>query len=290
MADPVRAGRALARGRACAARLQRRAVLPRARRGRRAGPRPLRRSSWRWSARSTTPVRTSTDLDVAWDEREGSLFLSDPDGRLVQVMPYRVPASEADRRPQHARPSTTVHLGGARKLGHVNSLTADIQAGLRFYVDVLGMRRLRLARRGGGLVPRQLGPPRDGARRPRLRPLPPPRVRHGRHREDARHARPRRPARPLARLGAGASRDRRQHRELRADRRGGVLRRALLRHGAAPGRPRAARLPGRPLLVEHVGAAAAALLLPLRPGRDRVRAGEPRDARPRSCRRRRRVS
>ena len=63
------------------------------------------------------------DLDVAWDEREGSLFLADPDGRLVQVMPYRVPASEADRRPQHARPSTTVHLGGARKLGHVNCLT-----------------------------------------------------------------------------------------------------------------------------------------------------------------------
>jgi len=80
------------------------------------------------------------DLDVAWDEREGSLFLSDPDGRLVQVMPYRVPATEADRRPQHARPSTTVHLGGARKLGHVNNLTADLQAGLRFYVDVLGMR------------------------------------------------------------------------------------------------------------------------------------------------------
>ena len=141
--------------------------------------------------------------------------------------------------------------------------------------------RLRLARRGRGLVPRQLRPPRDGARRPRLRALPPPRLRHGRHREDARHARPRRPPRALARLGAGPPRDRGEHRELRAHRRGGVLRRALLRHGAAPGRPRAARLPGRPLLVEHVGAAAAALVLPLRPGRDRVRAGEPRDARPR---------
>jgi catechol 2,3-dioxygenase-like lactoylglutathione lyase family enzyme len=79
-------------------------------------------------------------LDIVWEEREGSLFLDDPDGRRVQVMPYRVPASEADRRPQHARPSTTVHLGGARKLGHVNCLTADLQAGLHFYVDVLGMR------------------------------------------------------------------------------------------------------------------------------------------------------
>ena len=37
--------------------------------------------------------------------------------------------------------------------------------------------------------------------------------------------------------------------------------------------------PDRPLLVEHLGAAAAALLLPLRPGGDRVRAREPRDAR-----------
>ena len=148
--------------------------------------------------------------------------------------------------------------------------------------------RLRLARRGRGLVPRQLRPPRDGARRPRLRALPPLRVRDGRHREDARHARPPRPPRSLARLGAGPPRDRGEHRELRPDRRGGVLRRALLRHGAAPGRPRAPRLSGRPLLVEHVGAAAAAVVLPLRPGRDRVRAGEPRDARPRPAAARRR--
>ena len=45
------------------------------------------------------------------------------------------------------------------------------------------------------------------------------------------------------------------------------------------GRPRPARLPGRPLLVEHLGAAAAALVLPLRPGRGRVRARELGDAR-----------
>ena len=32
-----------------------------------------------------------------------------------------------------------MHLGGARKLGHVNCLTADIQAGVRFYTEVLGM-------------------------------------------------------------------------------------------------------------------------------------------------------
>src|SRR4029450_1170995 len=44
--------------------------------------------------------------------------------------------------------------------------------------------------------------------------------------------------------------------------------------------PRAPRLPGRSLLVEHLGAAPAALVLPLRPRGDRVRAGELGDARP----------
>ena len=52
----------------------------------------------------------------------------------------------------------------------------------------------------------------------------------------------------------------------------------LLRHGAAPGRPRAPRVPGR--LPRTPGAAAAAVVLPLRLGGDRVRAPEPRDPRP----------
>ncbi len=77
---------------------------------------------------------------AAWEEREGCLFVRDPDDRPVQVMPYRAPASEVDRWPQHARPSATVHLGGARKLGHVNCLTGDLEACARFYLDVLGMR------------------------------------------------------------------------------------------------------------------------------------------------------
>jgi catechol 2,3-dioxygenase-like lactoylglutathione lyase family enzyme len=77
---------------------------------------------------------------LAWYEREGSLFVDDPDGRPVQLMPYRAPATDVDRWPQHARPSSTVHLGGPRRLGHVNCLTGDIQAGFSFYTDVLGMR------------------------------------------------------------------------------------------------------------------------------------------------------
>jgi catechol 2,3-dioxygenase-like lactoylglutathione lyase family enzyme len=78
-------------------------------------------------------------LRVAWEEREGCLFVNDPDGRPVQVMPYREPEGPEGRWPQHARHSSTVHLGGARKLGHVNCLTGDIQAGFRFYTEVLGM-------------------------------------------------------------------------------------------------------------------------------------------------------
>jgi len=77
---------------------------------------------------------------LSWEEREGSLFVSDPDGRPVQLMPCRAAATEADRWPQHARLSATVHVGGPRKLGHVNCLTGEIQTNAAFYRDVLGMR------------------------------------------------------------------------------------------------------------------------------------------------------
>ena len=79
-------------------------------------------------------------VDASWEEREGSLFVADPDGRAVQLMPHRPAATVADTWPQHARPSTTVHVGGPRKLGHVNCLTADVTANAAFYADVLGMR------------------------------------------------------------------------------------------------------------------------------------------------------
>ena len=78
-------------------------------------------------------------LEVPWREAEGCLFVDDPDGRPVQVMPYREPREPHARWPQHARPSSTVHLGGPRKLGHVNSLTGRIREGAAFYQDVLGM-------------------------------------------------------------------------------------------------------------------------------------------------------
>jgi catechol-2,3-dioxygenase len=78
-------------------------------------------------------------LGVEHEEREGSIWLGDPDGRAIQLLPHRPPGAEVDRWPQHARPSTTVHLGGPRRLGHVNCLTGDIRANAAFYLDVLGM-------------------------------------------------------------------------------------------------------------------------------------------------------
>ena len=170
----------------------------------------------------------------------------------------------AGRPPAQARPRQLPHRARARAEGLLRRRARDA-------VDRLARRRRRVAAR-------RLRPPRDGARDKGYTPLPPPRLRRRRHRADARSARPPRPPRPLARLGPGAPRRRRQHRRVRADRRGGVLRRALLRHGAAGGRSRAAHLARRPLLVEHLGAAAAALVLPLRRRGDRVRAREPRDA------------
>jgi catechol 2,3-dioxygenase-like lactoylglutathione lyase family enzyme len=78
--------------------------------------------------------------NIAFEERDECISLADPDGRGIQLMPCRAPATESDLRPQHARPSVTVHVGGPRKLGHVNCLTGTIQEATDFYTGVLGMR------------------------------------------------------------------------------------------------------------------------------------------------------
>jgi catechol 2,3-dioxygenase-like lactoylglutathione lyase family enzyme len=74
-----------------------------------------------------------------WEERDGCVVVDDPDGRAVQLLPHAAAAAEIDRWPQHARPSSTVHVGGPRRLGHVNCLTGDLAANAAFYTDVLGM-------------------------------------------------------------------------------------------------------------------------------------------------------
>jgi len=76
---------------------------------------------------------------VRADEHDGALWPSDPDGRGIELLPHREPGGERDRWPQHARPSSAVHVGGPRRLGHVNYLTGAIRENLAFYRDVLGM-------------------------------------------------------------------------------------------------------------------------------------------------------
>ncbi len=77
--------------------------------------------------------------DVAYEERDGALWLGDSDGREIELMPHREPERETDLWPQHARPSSSVHVGGPRRLGHVNFLTGAIHDNMSFYRDVLGM-------------------------------------------------------------------------------------------------------------------------------------------------------
>ena len=74
-------------------------------------------------------------LGITWREEEGSLFVHDPDGRGVQVMPYR----PQEQWVLHARRSTTVRPGAPRKLGHVNCLSSYLDDTTRFYTEVLGM-------------------------------------------------------------------------------------------------------------------------------------------------------
>jgi catechol 2,3-dioxygenase-like lactoylglutathione lyase family enzyme len=71
------------------------------------------------------------------EESGCGLMTADADGFGVQILPYREPAS---RLTAHARPGVNPALGHPRKLGHVNFLTGDIQAQLRFYTEALGMR------------------------------------------------------------------------------------------------------------------------------------------------------
>ena len=76
---------------------------------------------------------------VEQEERGDGLWIADPDGRAVQLIEYRPPATEQGRWPQHARASSTVRVGGPRRLGHVNYLTGSLAVNEAFYVDVLGL-------------------------------------------------------------------------------------------------------------------------------------------------------
>src|SRR6185312_7497466 len=276
---PARADRAGAGRATSLPRVRRRAVLPRARGRRPAGARPhglraacdLLASRHRGASRGAgraprgaggldlarRPGRSRDPVAPAPPARGGGRSLAAARSPLLDGAPRRPAAARARQLPDRRHPRER---------------------------DLLPRRArdapLRLARDDGRLVPRRLRTPRDRARRHRLCALPPPRVRRRRHREDARPARPPRAARPLGVVGADTPRDRREHRDVRPDHRGALPCRALLRHGAARRRPRAADVPGRPLLVEYLGPAPAAVVLPLRPAGARVGERELGDARP----------
>ncbi|HJS93114.1 MAG TPA: VOC family protein [Solirubrobacteraceae bacterium] len=68
---------------------------------------------------------------------EGRVRTADADGNVIVLLPYREPVS---RLVAHARPAGLAAVGHPRRLGHVNFLTGDLQAQLRFYTEGLGMR------------------------------------------------------------------------------------------------------------------------------------------------------
>ena len=193
--------------------------------------------------------------------RATTLVVRDPEGFEHHIVAHR---DDGDHRPAIARQTSS--LAGLRPAQARPRQPADRRPGGD---DPVPHRRARdgdrrLPRRRRHLVPRERRAPPDGAGAGVGAALPPSRVRLLRFRHAAEPLRQRRPARPLARMGAAPARHRAEHLRLRADHRGAAARRVLRRHGAARARPRAAALARRPLLVEHVGAAAPALLLPLR--------------------------
>ena len=98
---------------------------------------------------------------VAFEEREGCLFVADPDGNGVQLMPYRELTPEQRLTP-HARPTTTLPGDHPRKLGHVNFLTGAFRENDRLLHGRAGHAADGLPGRGRRVAPHQRRPPRDG--------------------------------------------------------------------------------------------------------------------------------
>ena len=107
------------------------------------------RSSWSRTSPVTCTPRSSSRRDCRLEEAaaaleaagvgavelDGSLHLADPDGSGIELVPPR----ERERVGRARAPLEGVRPGAPRKLGHVNFLTADLAAG-GFYTDALGMR------------------------------------------------------------------------------------------------------------------------------------------------------
>ena len=74
-------------------------------------------------------------LGISYEESRGTVQLADPEGRGVELLPYR----EESRVVAHARPSRSVRPGAPRRLGHVNCLTGSMGESFDFYTRALGM-------------------------------------------------------------------------------------------------------------------------------------------------------
>ena len=90
-------------------------------------------------ARDTSPddaARHLAELEVAHERREDGIWLHDPDGQPVQLVPF---LEEDDRRPDIARTGAGLPGFRPRRIGHVNFLTGRIHEQEVFHRDVLGM-------------------------------------------------------------------------------------------------------------------------------------------------------
>ncbi len=235
LGDPVRPARALARerdGRCSRATTSRTASSSV---GRGAGPRPHRvRAAPGLLARRR--ARPSRGAGVACEERDGCLFLDDPDGNGIQLMPYRAGTED---RPLAA--STRAVDDGARRLPPAQARARQLPdgpdpgAGAASTPTSSGCAsRTGSARTASGSTSTRTTTSWRSSTRatPTSTTSPSTLIDSGKLRD---RVRPPRPARALARLGTDAPRHRPEHLRLRPDSGGALLRRALLRHGAARG-------------------------------------------------------
>jgi catechol-2,3-dioxygenase len=92
-------------------------------------------------ARELTLADAAEQLEragVEFAQADEGLMLEDPEGNGVQLMPHR-PTGD-DFWPDVARSTTELPGFRARKVGHTNFLTSELEEQTAFYTDVLGMR------------------------------------------------------------------------------------------------------------------------------------------------------
>jgi catechol 2,3-dioxygenase-like lactoylglutathione lyase family enzyme len=76
-------------------------------------------------------------LGIEHELDQEAVRLRDPDGHGIELIAF---TPEDDPRPAIARSTSTLPAFHPRKLGHVNSLTANLAGMIEFYCDALGMR------------------------------------------------------------------------------------------------------------------------------------------------------